>query len=599
MRPFFDPMNLEISIVIGILLLAVFLFATEVLRVDLVALLVMALLLVSGIISPSEGLSGFSNTATVTVAGMFVLSAGLFKTGAVNSLGTLVTRLFERNFWTAMVVVMILVGSLSAFINNTPVIAIFLPILLGVAKDTNISASKMLMPISFASMFGGVCTLIGTSTNILVSSIAEKKGLPPFSMFKFAPLGIILFAVGTVYMLLVGIRLIPARQVNTELTNAFQLNEYLTEVVLLPHAASVGRQIKDAPLVREMDIAILTIRRGGDEIHQPNGDEVLEANDVLLVRCDLEKIRAFQERQGVRLKPQAKWGDESVSSEDYLLIESVLAPNSSLIGRTLKESNFREDYGATVLAIRHRGRLLREKLSETELSAGDLLLIEIHSDRLNSFKHGRDFIITSETPKFEFRGGKVLIAVLIVIGVVLTASLHLIPIVTATVIGAILLVISKCLTLDEAYEAIDWKIIFLLAGILSLGVALEKSGAAHLLSTQIISTVGTLGLVALVSAFYLITSISTEMMSNNATAALLAPIAIATAATLEVNPQPFLVAVTFAASASFMTPIGYQTNAMIYGPGQYKFTDFLRVGAPLNIIFWILATVLIPVFWEF
>ncbi len=565
---------------------------------DLVALLVMGLLLVTGIITPAEGLSGFSNTATITVGAMFVLSAGLFKTGAVNFLGAFVNQIFKKSFLTAMLVVMCLVGFLSAFINNTPVIAIFLPILLGVAKDTKISASKILMPVSFASMLGGICTLIGTSTNILVSSIAEKQGLPAFSMFEFAPLGLIMFAVGTAYMLHVGIRLLPERRGEGDLTETFALSEYLTEIILLPHALSVGHKIKDAPLVHDLDIAILEIHRREEKIHQPTGDVVLREGDILLVRCDLEKIRALQERSGVRLKPQAKWGDEGLTSEDHRLLEAVVSPSSGLIGSTLQKSDFRENYGGTVLAMRHHGRLLREKLSDTVLRAGDLLLVEIHRTRLNHFKRLPDFIVASERATVEFRRNKVVFALAIVAGVILAASLNFAPIVVASVVGAILLILLGCITLEEAYQAIEWKIIFLLAGVLSLGAALEQTGAARLISSLVVSSVGVYGNVALVSAFYLLTVILTSAMSNNATGALLA-IAIATAATLGVNPQPFLMAVVFAASASFMTPVGYQTNTMIYGPGQYKFIDFVRVGTPLNIILWILATFLIPVFWKF
>ncbi len=592
-------MNGEVIFVIGVLLLAVYLFVTEKLPVDLVALLVMALLLISSVISPAEGFAGFSNSATITVGAMFILSAGLFRTGAVNFLGDFVNSLFKRNFWVAIFVVMVIVGVLSAFINNTPVISIFLPILLGVARETRISASKILMPISFASMFGGVCTLIGTSTNILVSSIAEKRGLRPFTMFEFAPLGLIMFAVGTAYLLLFGIRMIPDRRGEGDLTESFHLDEYLTELVLLHGAASVGQRIKNAPLVTDLDITIVEVRRDDERFLQPNGEFLLRANDVLIVRCDLAKIRELQEREGVQFKPQVKWGDESLTTEDFRLVETVVSPSSSLVGSSLKKSNFRENYGATVLAIRHRGKLLREKLSETSLSAGDLLLLEIHSDRLNALKRNRDLIITSEKSTVEFRRNKVLIALAIVVGVIAAASLNLAPIVVSSAVGAILLILTKCITLDEAYQAIEWKIIFLLAGVLSLGVALESSGTAKLISSNLVSIVGAIGLVALVSAFYILTSVLTEMMSNNATAALLAPIAIATAVTLGVNPQPFLVAVTFAASASFMTPVGYQTNTMIYGPGQYKFIDFVKVGTPLNIIFWILATVLIPIFWEF
>lgn len=592
-------MNFEMVFVFGVLLLAVYLFVTEKLPVDLVALVVMALLLISGVVSPGEGLAGFSNTATVTIAAMFILSAGLFRTGAVTFMGAFINRIFKSSFWIAILLVMLIVGLLSAFVNNTPVIAIFLPILLGAARETGISASKILMPVSFASMFGGVCTLIGTSTNILVSSIAEKNYLPAFTMFEFAPLGLIMFAIGTAYLFLIGIRLIPDRRGQGDLTEVFALSEYLTEIVLLPEAASVGYSIKDAPLVRDLDITILEIQRDGERKFQPTGEIVLQADDILLVRCNLDDIRALQERSGIRFKPQTKWGDESITSEDFRLLEAVVDPNSPLVGSTLQKSNFREQYGATVLAIRHRGKLLREKLSDTRLSAGDLLLLEIHLDRLGALKRSGDLIVTSEQQTVEFRRNKVVIAVAVVAGVILAASVNLAPIVVTATVGALVLILTKCLTLDEAYQAIEWKIIFLLAGVLSLGAALENTGAARLISTQLISTVGTLGLIALVSAFYLLTSLLTEMMSNTATAALLAPIAIATAATLGVNPQPFLVAVTFAASSSFMTPVGYQTNTMIYGPGQYKFIDFIKVGAPLNIIFWLLATFLIPVFWKF
>lgn len=592
-------MTTEIYIVLAVLVLAVILFVTEKLPVDLVALIVMGLLLISGIITPTDGLSGFANPATVTIGAMFVLSAGLFKTGAINFLGELVTNVFKRGFWVGILTVMVVVAVLSAFINNTPVIAIFLPILLSAARETGISASKILMPASFASMFGGVCTLIGTSTNILVSSIAEAEGLRPFTMFQFAPLGIIFFAAGTIYLLAVGIRLIPERRGKGDLLDTFSLYDYLAEIILLPHAPSVGYKLKDAPLVADIDLSILKIKRGDTVIELPTADDVLKANDVLLVRCNIDEIRALQERDGVTFTPQAKWGDESLTSDDYRLIEAIIEPNSTLVGSTLTRSRFRERYGGTVLAIRHRGRLLREKLSETVLGAGDLLLLEVRKDRLTSIKTSGEFIVTSEMETTEFRRSKALIAVAIVACVVIAATLNLAPIVVAALLGAIAIILSGCITVEEAYQAIEWKIIFLLAGVLSLGMALEASGAARLLSDNMVEYVGAFGLVALVSAFYLLTSLLTEAMSNNATAALLAPIAIVSAQTLGVSPTPFLMAITFAASASFMTPVGYQTNTMIYEPGQYRFTDFLKVGAPLNVMFWILATLLIPVFWPF
>lgn len=592
-------MSFEIAIVLAVLALAVTLFVTEKLRVDLVALLVMGLLLLSGIITPQQGLSGFGNAATVTIASMFVLSAGLFKTGAVSFLGDFVSRVFTSGFWIGIIAVMIVVGVLSAFINNTPVIAIFLPILLGVARETGISASKILMPVSFASMLGGVCTLIGTSTNILVSSIAEKNGLRPFTMFEFTPLGLIMFLLGTGYLLLFGIRQIPERRGTGGLVEEFALNEYLTEIVIRPESTSVGKRIIDAPLVHDLDLTILKIERDGESINLPRSGEVLLKDDILLVRCDVEKIRALQEREGVQFKAQTKWGDASLTTDDFRLVEAVIDPKSDLVGSTLKRTFFREKYGGTVLAIRHRGQLLHEKLSDTLLSAGDLLLVEIKLDRLNTFKRSGDFIITSEMETTEFRRGKAAFAVAVVAGVVVSATLGLAPIVVTALLGAIALILLGCISIEEAYEAIEWKIIFLLAGVLSLGVALDESGAAGLISVNMLKYIGVLGPIALVSAFYILTSVLTETMSNNATAALLAPIAIATAKTLGVDATPFLMAITFAASASFMTPIGYQTNTMIYGPGQYKFFDFVKVGTPLNIILWIAATIFIPIFWSF
>ena len=593
-------MTFEILIVLVITIGAVFLFATEKLSVDLIAIVVMATLLALGIINADEGISGFSNRATVTVAAMFIISAGLFKTGAVSYLGKITSDLFKRNYWLGLITVMVAVGVFSAFINNTPVVAIFIPIILSVSKEIGASASKMLMPMSFASMFGGVCTLLGSSTNILVSSIAEDYKLPPFSMFEFAPLGIIMFGIGTIYMLAIGIRLIPDRRSEGGLLRSFRLQEYIAEVVLLENSVSIGKAIKEAPIVKDIDIKIIEIQRGKDMIPVPSPNLVLRPGDVLRVSCDLDKFKKIQAREGVLFKPQYKWRDRDIETEDVRLVEVVIAPNTEFVGHSLKDLQFREVFGATVLALRHRGKLMREKIADTKLTGGDVLLLEVKTARFNQLKQNPSFFVISEIEQPSYRKSKLIPALLIVFGVILSATLGIMPIVQGSVIGAVLLILVGCITMEEAYKAIEWRIIFLLAGILTLGIALEKTGGAKLISSSIISGVGDwYKLVILVSVFYLMTSLLTEAMSNNATGALLAPIAIATAQSLGVNPRPFLVAVMFAASASFMTPVGYQTNTLIYGPGQYRFSDFLRVGTPLNIIFWIVATFLIPYFWSF
>ncbi|MDQ3634897.1 MAG: SLC13 family permease [Acidobacteriota bacterium] len=592
-------MSFEIAIVFAVAVIAVILFATEKLSVDVVAIVIMSTLLLSGIISPEEGISGFSNKATVTVAAMFIISAALFKTGAVSFLGELTTKIFKKGYWFGLITVMISVGFFSAFINNTPVVAIFIPILIGVSKDIKANISKLLMPMSFASMLGGVCTLIGTSTNIVVSSLAERQGQPAFSMFEIAPLGLIMFAIGMIYMLAIGIHIIPERRAEGDLIESFNLQEYITEVVLLENSLSIGKPIKDAPIVKDIDIAIIEIARKDETISLPKPDEILRAGDVLKVRCDLEKFKKIQKREGVAFKSEYKWRDEDIETQEAKLVEAVIAPNSEFINKSLQDLKFRETFGATVLALRHKGVLMRDKISDTNLYAGDALLIEVRTDRYRQFSQNPSFVIVSEVEQEKYRKSKIIPALIIIAGVIITASVGITEIVVSAVVGSILLVLVGCIKMEEVYKAIEWRIIFLLAGVLSLEAAMHNSKAGELVASQIISTVGIWGPVALVSAFYLLTFTLTEMMSNTATAALLTPIAISTANTLGVSPRPFLVAVMFAASASFMTPVGYQTNTLIYGPGQYKFADFLKVGTPLNIILWIAATFLIPYFWEF
>ncbi len=592
-------MTFEIAFVLGVVLLAIILFTTEKLSIDLSALMIMAVLVVSGILTIEEGISGFSNSATITVGAMFIISAALFKTGAVNSIGKFSTRLFKHNFWIAIITMMAAAGIISAFINNTPVVAVFIPLLLGVARDNNISPSKLLMPLSFASMFGGVCTLIGTSTNILVSAIAVEHNQPAFGMFEFTLLGLIFFAVGLIYMSLTGVRFIPNRRSEKNLTETFGMGDYLTEIVLLPNAKSVGTKVIDSPLVKELDIDILEVIRGDNRVVIPTGQTYLLANDTLRVRCDVKKIQMLKEREGIVLKPHVKLRDKDLQSEDMVLVEAIIAPNSSLIGKTLKSLNFRNVFNATVLAIRHRGELMHQKLGSTILNAGDALLIEVRASSFDQLKANNAFVFVSEIGLPRFRKSKMKLAVLIIAGVILTATFNVFPIMLSAVLGSILLILSGCVKLEEAYQSIEWKVIFLLAGALSMGLALEKSGAAVFLSNIIISGLGYLGPVAILSAFYLLTTLLTETMSNNATAILLAPIAISVAAALGLDPRPFLITVMFAASASFMTPVGYQTNTMIYGVGLYKFSDFFKIGAPLNLIFWLLATLLIPVFFPF
>jgi di/tricarboxylate transporter len=590
---------MEILVVLALTVACVYLLSTEKLPVDLVAVLALVALVVTRIVTVEEGLSGLSNPATVTVAAMFVLSSGLAQTGALNAASTLLARQGRKRPWISTLLLMLVVGFASAFVNNTAVVAVFLPVAIEVARAAKVSPSRLLMPLSFASMFGGVCTLVGTSTNILVSTIAERHGQRPFAMFELAPVGLVTASAGIVYMFAIGMRLIPDRRQGTDLTQTFGMADYLTDVVLREDAKSVGMQANQSALVQELETDILAVFRNGELIERPLDQILLQAGDVLRLRCDSPRIEKLQDRMGVSLVSHLGWRDSDLEGGDMELVEAVVAPNSVLAGATLKSFRFRDTFGAKVLAIRHHGQLARTKLDSTPLRPGDTLLIAVRQHRLEMLARNPAFVMVTPKAAPAFRKKKTLLAFAILAGAIAANALNIVPIVVSAIAGCALMVITGCLKPEEVYRAVDWKVILMLAGLLPLGTAIETTGAARLLSDFVVAVFGYFGPWALLAALYLCTSIFTEVMSNAATAVLLAPIAIGAAASLGVDSRPFLVAVAFAASSSFMTPVGYQTNTLIYGPGAYRFSDFVRVGTPLNVLFWILATLLIPQFWPF
>lgn len=585
-------MTPEISFTLLVCLITVGLFISERLRVDLVAALAMTCFLVSGILTPEQGIAGFSNPATVTVAALFVLSAGLHRTGALTGLTGLLMRIGKGSPWRATVALMVMMVILSGFINNTAAVAIFLPITVRLARECGLSPSKLLMPLSFASLFGGACTLIGTSTNILVSSIAKDHGLRAFGMFEMAPLGLLLAVCGMLYMLAVGIPLLPSTGEETDLEEEFELAPYLCELILLPDSPNCGKTIEEAPLTQELDLDILELRRAGYNHWNPTAEFRLEPGDLLRVRCSVRLLMAQAKAQGVAFKTEEE-------RSDRVYVEAVVAPGSSLVGHSLRSYRFRERFPATAIALRRQQSIQHSRLASARLQVGDVLLLATHTAVLGRLRRHPAFVLVSQLEAVEDRGRLKWWAVATLLGVVLLSALNLLPIVVAALLGCAVMLTLGCLTPDEAYEAIDWKVIILLGGMLTLGAAVQETGAALLIAETLVGLVGELGPWVAVSAFYLVTSFLTEALSNSATAVLLAPVAIVAAESLQVDPRPFLMAITFAASSSFMSPVGYQTNTMIHGPGRYRFSDFLRVGLPLNLLFWVLATVLIPRIWPF
>lgn len=593
-------------IVLIVAVASVVLFITEKLTVDLIGLMMILSLVLTGVLSPSEGLAGFSDGATLTVAFMFVLSASLLRTGAVSTLGPKLSKYFRDTPTKGMVIFMLMVAVLSAFINNTPVVALLIPVVVQMAHASGQAPSKLLIPLSFASIVGGTTLLIGTSTNFVVSGVMAESGIGPLGMFQQTPLGIIFMLVGVAYMAFWGRHLLPGSRDSGDAEERYTMRGYLTQIELLPGSPSVGDRIMDSHLVKELEMDIIEIRRGGQQFTLPAGDMVLQAGDMLHVRCDIGRIRALKERAHITVQPVLRVANDDMKARGTTLVELVITSSSPLEGKTLGDADLIRTFRAVPLAVRQREEVIHERLYDTVLRSGDVILAEVKTHFVQRIKrmeaqHDAPFVILAEQEGVaEFHKKRFAVVVGVLLSVVVSASLELLPVVVAALAGVVVLVLSRTMTMKDVYEAIDWKIFFLMSGALSLGMAMHKSGLADRAAGGLVHVLGEWGgPIAIVSGIYLVTTLLTEVMSNTATAALVTPIAISVAAALGLSPVPFIMAVVFGASASFMTPIGYQTNTMIYGAGGYKARDFLKVGAPLQFIFWVLATILIPMIYPF
>ncbi|RME47019.1 MAG: SLC13 family permease, partial [Deltaproteobacteria bacterium] len=495
---------------------------------------------------------------------------------------------------------LILVSSLviapfSAFINNTPIVVLFVPIILSVASQLGISPSKLLIPASYAAIVGGTCTLIGTSTNIVVGAMVSDVW--KISIFEFAHLGLIYVAICIVYLVTVGHRLLPERETLSYQIQEGRLREYVTEVEITPRASLVGKPLGKTFLVAHPGIKIVQVIRGDEILWPPYDELILEPHDLLILRGNASDIFALRERKDLNFIPDEAAEELKITPMEATLAELVIMPNSPLIGRTLKGFGFRERYGVVALAIMRHDEHLREKASEVRLRLGDILLISGDIHRIQALRNSEDFLLLEGVDDTIVQKDKAKVALTIIAAVVLLAAFDVMPILPLAISGGIAMVLTGCLPLKHAYRSIDVSIIMLIAGTLSLGKALDKTGAAHLVAEGMVDLLGGFGPVVLLSGTYFLTMVLTELMSNTASAALMTPIALNIAATFHVDPKPFIIAIIFSASASFSTPIGYQTNTFVYGPGGYRFLDYFKVGAPLNLILWLTASLLIPRFW--
>ena len=590
---------MDLIIFPAILLGALILFVSDRISADLVAMLMLAALLLFKFITPEEAVSGFSNSATITIGAMFILSAGLVHTGVVDYLGVMASKRVSKTNIGLMLFIIVIAGGASAFINNTAVVAVFLPVIIKISRERGISPSKFLIPLSYAAILGGSMTLIGSSTNILVSSIAKDNGLAEFRMFEFTNVGIVLFAVGGLYLIAFAFRLLPDRAGTGDLTKNYRMRNYLTEVTVTENSGMIGKSLTEKKIAETYDINVLEIIRGDEKIWRQLGSTPILSEDILLVRGSAQNIIKFSESEKLQTLGEAELGDEDLRGEDVILADAIIAPNSRLIGYTVKEIDFRRRYGAFVLAVQSHGRTIRDKIGRIPLHFGDSLLIQGSPNALRNLQNNRDFLVMEELKLEKFKTDRAIVALGIIALVVLSAALEIFPIMVAAILGAVAMVITGCINIKEAYANIDWMVIFLLAGMIPMGIALEKSGLAALAAGGLLDLLGGSSPVFILSALYIGTVLLSSILSNNATAIVIAPIAISMAVALEVNPKPFLMAIMFGASTSLITPIGYQTNTLVYGPGRYKFFDYFKVGLPLNLIAWILVTLLVPYFWDF
>lgn len=588
----------QVVLTLAITLVALGLFVWGRLRADVVALSVMAALIVLGLVTPQEGISGFANEATVTVGLMLVLAAALVRTGVIDLMGRWIKRVAGRSEIRFLVIVLGFVVLASAFVNNTPVVIIMMPIALAFARDSGTPVSRLLLPISFASQLGGTLTLIGTSTNLLVAGLILELGLGRIHLFDITPPAAVLVVVGLAYLLTIGRWLAPDRPTEGGVARRYELRAYLTGLRVPRTSRLVGRSLREVRFEQVFGLQVIAIERDGKRHTFPRADDRLQEDDVLLAEGPLANVARIGQGGDLEIAhgtPELARGE----LEEAGVAEIMVPPNSAFVGRTIRELGLRAQYEMSVLGLRRHGEVLHEALADIALEAADLLLVQARPETLARLKDDQQLALLGAVDLPLRRLRKARVAVPIMAAVVLLPAFGITTILVSALLGALAMIVTGCIRSEEAYRDIDWMVVVLLGAIIPLGIAMRNTGTAELLASGVLTLTQPLGLYGTLAAFYLLTSLITEVISNNAAAVVLTPIAVATATSLEASPLPFVVAVMFAASNCFLTPIGYQTNMFIFGPGGYRFSDYGRVGAPLAVLMVIAATLAIPVFFPF
>jgi len=598
--------NWQQVVVVTVLVVVFIAFLKELASPDVVAMSAFAALILMGIVNPDRTRAVFGNPAPIIVACMFVISAALERTGVIEALGSSFGRIAGSSPTRILIVLMIVVAPLSALVNNTPVVVVFLPIVLAICRTHDLKASKFLIPLSYAAIVGGTCTVIGTSTNLLATGIANEIGqeqgiaeLYPFRMFEITKLGLVFIVITLIYMLTLGRKLLPDRVTLSTLFEAEGGKEFLTQASIAEGSPIVGKIFTETKLAKMRGLRIIEIVRGSERLKTALNKVTFEPGDLILFKTQTVGVIDLAEQAGVEMGPKGELGLEAISTESAILMEGIIGPQSGLIGKSLRNLNFRQRYGVLILAVHRRGENLAERFQEVKLQFGDTLLVEGSVEKMNRLFEEKDFINLSRPQEKPLRRSKAPIAGLALLAFMLLGALTSLPLLGLALGAVLVTLLTRCLDPAEAYAAVEWKVVLMIFGMLGLGEALASTGVASSASAAVVDTIGRFGPHAVLAGIYLLAAVLTEIVSNNAVAALLTPIAISVALDLGVDPRPFVVAVMFGSSASFATPIGYQTNTYVFGAGGYKFSDFPKVGLPLAIILWIVASILIPspLFW--
>ncbi len=591
---------------LGITALAFGLFIWDRFRPDVVALFVAVLLIVSGLVTPAQGVSGFANEATITVAMLLILATGLTHTGAVDVVVRHAVRLAGRSELRLLLLVVGVVVPVSAFINNTAAVAILVPALLGASRQVGVAPSRLLMPLSFASQLGGSLTLIGTTTNLLVAGLLIDLGFERIQIFEITPPALMVAGAGMLYLFTIGRWLTPRRETSPDLLENYQLHDYLTALRIRDDSPLVGRSIAESRFGREQGLTIIQVeRRDGETVSVPGSATVLRAGDLLMVEGKIQDIARLGDQSGMEVEgadphlPELGAEPDEGDEDPVRLAEMLVPPRSPATGRSLRTLRLRTRHSVSAIGLRRHGAAVVENMGDVTLRPGDVLLVRGRESAMGQLHESGLLSLVGPVELAPRRRSKMKWAVLALGGAVLLAAFDVVPIMVGAMMGVVFLLLTRTVGAEEAYEEMDWMVVVLLAAILPLGIALQESGAAAGIAGSMEALASPWGPYGLLAAIYILTSLLTNAISNVAAAALMLPIAAALAGTAGLSPTPFAVAVMFAASNAFLTPIGYQTNLFVYGPGGYRFTDFLRVGAPLSVVTATVSVIAIPIFMPF